>query len=143
MSNQRTHSNSGTDVALLGGAILLVIVGAAAYFVLKGWAESLGVEISSLVFFIIGCVVVVAGITAIILFDFIKRIVLPWLSFPFFGLFWLPALTDWATPHFGPFANTSSESVAWFGSWWGQLLIIAVLAGVAFALMKWLEANDQ
>jgi len=131
------NNSSGGEGAFLAAAVV-VIVGAGAYFVLKGWAESLGLQISSLVYLIIGAGFLAAGLIACLFFDVYKRSLLPW-WLPLFGMFCLPALTDWATPRVGPFAYAASENVAWFGTWWGQSLIILALAAIAFAWMKWLD----
>ena len=119
-------------------AAAALIVGAGAYFVLKGWAESLGLRVSSLVYLIFGFVGVAAGFIASLVFDVYKRSLLPW-WLPIFGMFCLPSLTDWATPGVGPFALAITENISWFGTLWGQLLIIVSLAAVAFASMKCLD----
>lgn len=134
-----SKNDDSTVILIVIGILVVLGLGIGAYFVLKGWADAMGLDVYS-----IFCLVAGVGTVALIAIGTVwmgwkKTFAFPWFL-PILAVFARPAFTYWTTPQMGPFGRDSEEvDMAWYGNGWWQLLIIVGLCGVAFALMKWLD----
>ncbi len=134
-----SKNDDSTGFLFVIGIVVVLGVGYGVYTVLKGWADAVGLDVHSIFWLVVGTAVVVITPLVSWMRGWRHAIVLPWLL-PTYWLFWLPAMTYWATPKMGPFGRYGDDAdIDWYGNGWWQALILVGLCGVAFALMKWLD----
>ncbi len=131
-----SQRNDQMNPVVIFGLLLLVGIVLAVYQFLKGWAESWGLDVHSVFMLSLGAIVVIAAVWAGLGWaNLDKHVVLPWML-PLYGFFTLPALDVWASHPVGPSFLREVQDPSWYGTWWGQALIILALCGAAYGIMK-------
>jgi hypothetical protein len=139
MKYQKGQGDIGTIIFFA----VLLILGIWVYSFIKAAANVLHIEWSSAAILIFGLALIAAAnvYTLFTSWHGLSRLVLP-ASFPlaFFALW--PALKDWAN-NSGGFPSFSGYqyrlSPAWYGTWWGGILIFSALCGIGWIAYKWLD----
>jgi hypothetical protein len=119
--------------------IILLVVGLSAYTFIKSAADLLHLDWSSAASLVIGLALIVAlNLYVIFRANDWTRLVLP-ASFPLSLVAWFRPLEYWADSGMPSFSSYSAISLAWYGTWWGLLLIFVVLCGVGYIVHQWLD----